>query len=251
MRKLGGVLFSMALVFGASAWAQPQSDHSLSSAEYVAHGVPSPAQPWSAQDYTAAGTAFAALSPDQLPRAASAQSGEMMRRMTDPAVLEICSDQSRPLQTRLQQCSALLIGETQILRVYLAAFEHDMSYADDTLDLLTFTMRGTADLSEMMTAYMPTLDVNDPSYASRLAGADRAKRGLAQMMSGAVVCMGQRDVYSDAARLRLAQVVTAIYPRILTNLPAASQTELAASLRALATTDPNADIRAALAAFAT
>lgn len=234
----------------APAQAQ-QADASLSVSEYASRGFPAINRDWTPEDYTVAMRVLTDVPLAELPRTNSEKSGAVIDRMVNRNSLAACQDRAAALIQRMQLCAPALGAISQILMRYSVALDGDVSRGEDNLRIMSYCLLIAAELSDMMTAFTPTLDPNDPDYARRLGGLNQARGGLAQMIEGALMTLeAPAGVFPEHARPGVATTLAEVYARMMSNVATASQAPFDARLRAIAVNDRNPDVRAALAAFA-
>src|SRR5262249_20633242 len=87
---------------------------------------------------------------------------------------------------------------------------------------------------ELVDEFVATLSPQDPKYQVRMAGLEKVRRGLAELVGGAITSLTEEQNYSVAARLRLLGYCRETFPSIVPRLSAASQIEVLGRLNALA-----------------
>lgn len=246
------VAVSLAFLAFASAQAAPSAtDRSLTVRDYMDRGMPAPDRAWNPTDYTTASEVLGKLTPDQLPRSDSSRSAPFMNRIVNPENLELCTGVDAPRVTRMNMCGAYMKSVLGVANLYLAAMQRDHGYDDDTLDLTSLILRVAPVVAHDADEMLPTLDKDDPNYATRMDGYAKMKHGFASMMEGSLISLTtERNLYSDAARTRLAAVVGDCFTRMSSFLEPLTRSEIEQKLRKIAQTDPSPDVRGALAAFA-
>ena len=76
---------------------------------------------------------------------------------------------------------------------------------------------------ELVDEFAPTLDKEDPTYAVRMQGLEQMKLGLAQMVTGLLVTLTERDRYRSSELVRLLGYMQETLPVIAPHLPAATR----------------------------
>ncbi|HXO28864.1 MAG TPA: hypothetical protein VOA80_16050, partial [Thermoanaerobaculia bacterium] len=223
---------------GPIATALPTiADRSLPDDRYVSLGLPSYDREWTGQDMTVAAALLqqlAAQHPEQLPRFRSRRSGKVFARIVAPENLRFLRDRSLPLGTRMPQELETLESSNAITKLYLAAFSASAVAGDDLIELLGIELRESQVLVELIDELVPTLSRQDPKYQVRMAGLDQTRRGLAQVVAGAITSLTEEQSYTLGARGRLLDYCLETFPRIVPELSAASQTEVLRRLDGLA-----------------
>jgi hypothetical protein len=245
-----GKFILIALVLAVSASVAQADTPALSPTDYMARGMPAVDRLWIGDDYAAAARVLQQLDASQLPRGASPNSGAVMARLIDPGNLDFCDSSSTPVAARMQPCLTMMKATSDVLKLYYAAFLKDRGFADDMAGVAGYLIEVSASEAGLMDEFLPMLDKNDPSYARRMAGVEQARGGLAEIVQGMLLVASDRQTLSDTARIKLAAIIAASYPRIATQLPPLSKIEFDKTLRRMAQIDPSAGVRAALAPFA-
>ena len=249
--RIAGIFVSLVVLALSGTGAAAAEDHSLTVEQYMSRGMPAPDRPWSTIDYATAAQVLGTLPPDQLPRRGSDHSGAYMARLIDPVNIEGCTGTTLPPNNRIGMCVGYIREILNVAKLYLVAMQQDHAYDDDTLDLTGITLQLTPSSLEMADAVISTLDKNDPTYDKRIGGLKQMKDGFAQMLDGSILSLTvERALYSDAARARLARILTDVYLRIGTYLEPLTRTEIDQKLRKIAQDDASPEVRAALAPIA-
>jgi hypothetical protein len=93
--------------------------------------------------------------------------------------------------------------------------------------------------------FLPTL-ARDETYAVRLQGLERMKRGMATAFNGALVALGERVFYGGAARLHLAEQLALHLPACFPALSPKAQEGIKIRLRHVIETETDSKIAATL-----
>ncbi|HYD86950.1 MAG TPA: hypothetical protein VEA80_05720 [Vitreimonas sp.] len=234
MRKLCAALGALVLL-ATPAWSEPS-------------GFPPTDRTWTPLDLPAVGTTLRTAAVTDLPRMSSPASG-VLERLSDPATMSMCRDQSLPAESRMRDCLPAFQALVGIGEAYVSALDRDAAFADDAMRAAEGLLHGADAMHALMNDFVATLDPNDPSYARRMGGVDQAKRGLTTMLNGAITMLTERHLYSDAARARFAAVIAEVYPRMRVSLTAENRAEFERTLQTLMQNDPDPDVRAALTAL--
>lgn len=242
----------LAVAFFAAP-ASAQTDATLTASEYVARGLPPIDRDWTPGDYTAASQMLNQLPIAQLPHTNSEKSGAVLDRIVNRSSIAPCQNPSVDLIQRMQVCAPALGAISTILLHYsMAMTPQDVSRGEDNIRIMNYCMLIAAELSTMMTEFVATLDPSAADYSYRVNAIGRARGGLAQMIEGAIMSLeAAPGPFPENARVDAARTLAEVYGRMIQNVTPETRTSLDARIRAVAQTDRNESVRAALAAFAT
>lgn len=211
--------------------------------EYIQKGLPASDREWSspeAERAMKALTALAADDPRQLPHFESARSGIVFARMVNPDNLALSRDQSLPLSARLTDAMNSLQATNQILKLYLREVVAGSSiYARDLIELVGYQLHVVVELTSLADEMALTIPKDDPNYDARMKGFDQMRSGLATMVSGSLLTLTERAVYSKADRVALMGHLKRTLPSIMPRLTEASRLDLQARVRELAEDQSN------------
>jgi hypothetical protein len=208
---------------------EPVADHSLPASEYISLGMPSYDREWIGQDMAVAAAklqALAAQSPGQLPRFGSKRSGPMFARIVARDNLKFFRSRSLPLASRFPQSLDYFQSLNAILKVYLSAREANQVTGEDMIELVGAQLRAVQVELELVDEFVPTLSKDDPKYPVRMAGLDQMRRGLAQMVSGVITTLTEKQAYDVGTRAKLVGYCRETFPSIVPKLSAPSQQEM-------------------------
>jgi hypothetical protein len=151
----------------------PPSDRSLDMDSYIAMGIPAPDRVWNSEDMARVAdvlTKLAAKDAGRLPRFKSQRSGRLYDRITSSEDLAQFRDRSLPIDVRLPRVMDYLNAANSLLKLYYSHFvKHDVG-DDDMVGLFAIVLQTTAVACPLLGEFVPTLDKNDPSYATRMQG---------------------------------------------------------------------------------
>jgi hypothetical protein len=164
----------------------PDPDRSLTTAEYVAAGVPDPGRPWSADEMAAAARALgriATADPGQLPAYQNARSGALFSRIVSVENTSVC---------RLPNAPGDPGGLTACIRLGLALDAIVKSYAkagDDELALVFGAdLQAIAALIRLSDQYKRTSG-DDPESFTALVSAEGARRSMPRLAGDALAVL--------------------------------------------------------------
>ena len=212
-------------------------DRSLSLDEYLQSGVPASDRPWSGADMaraadrlTAAGQADRA----RLPRYGSKRSGELFARLTASRNLDLYRNRTLPLMARLPDGLKYLESFNRLVKAYLSAFQDGAVGGDEIIELLGATMRVTTVLMGCVDEFVPTIPKDAPNYATRMAGLNQMKEGMASIVMGTLQTLSEKDEYRVDERLRLLGYMRESIPAILPRLLPGTRKEIAVRVKGMA-----------------
>jgi hypothetical protein len=232
------------LFTAAAAHADAADDKTLPPADYAARGVPAIDKPWTADDYNTAATVIFSLPAAELPRLGT-RSAPMVDRLGDPEAAKLCLGDD-DLRARSKRCGTLLIALGRLLTCYGQNLTADPRLGDSAMRIVEGTMLATDEAAKLVPQMKATLDPEAPDYPLRLSGLDMIKASLLRVFGGAGQMMGQREVYSDSERLRLALIVAKLFPDLAGSVTREAYAALRMQYRTIANTETNSAIKAAL-----
>jgi hypothetical protein len=151
----------------------------------------------------------------------------------------------------MEGCFRLFNAAGSVLRLYAIAQQSDLSYSDETIRLMGFMLRSTAAMSSVADEFIATLDTSDPTYSTRMQGFERMRLGAIQIIQGSLTTLtADRRAYDDASAAAFAAILAETYPALSRNFPPDTKARHAQTLANIARGDPSAEVRAALATYA-
>lgn len=244
---------------GSASWAgkvkdapAAVADKSLPDGSYVALGVPAYDHAWMSRDLAVAAEklqALAAQHPEQLPRFGSGKSGKTFARIAAPADKQFFETRSLALGVRMSEAMAFLSASNSVLKVYIGGFTAGQIAGSDLIELLGSQLRTSLVVLELVDELVPTFSKNDPKYQTRMAGLDKIRNGLAQIVSGAITSFSEAQVYSVDDRRKLAEYCRETFPALVPRLTPASQAEVRQRLGQLVSGAPPRELRPQLVAL--
>jgi hypothetical protein len=204
---------------------------------------------WSGEDMVSASnvlTSIANEDPRQLPRYRSERSGEVFARIISPENLSIFQNGTLPLQTRLSLVSRHIAGLSQISKLYLKGLVERATDGREGVELLGAVLRSAAVMVATVDEFLPTLDRNDPSYKTRMAGFEKMKKGMAEVVAGALQTLTERETYRTEDLIRAASLMKETFPQILAKVPPGSRLETLVRLENMAKDSDLKDLEPAI-----
>lgn len=214
-------------------------------------GLPSTDHTWSAQEFQVAVHALTGLPAGHLPHLSDPDAATLFNRLTEPNALTYYSDSGTPLNVRMADCYQLLDASGQLLRLYAVAQQTDLSYSDEAIHVMGFTLRSSATMISLTEEFIPTLDATDPTYPTRMQGLEQVRGGAIGIVQGALTSLTtDRRVYDNASAAAFARILAETYPTLSRNFPANTKQRFEQTLATIARQDPSSDVRVALSAYA-
>lgn len=235
----------------APAAAFAQTDTGLEPAGYVQLGLPSADSVWTTADFIAAGTAIANVPVEQLPRWRNSRSSPVFARFVDERSIEPCRQAGIDPTVRLQACIDLLNGFNGIVGRYVTVSQTNTVFLAETPPLIAMMLRVAKAIKPASDEFAATLDRNDPTYADRMSGLAQMHRGLLMITQSALMALvDEREHFSDEGCREIAVALADAYPVLAEVLPPAERAVIEQRMRQVASSDRDADVRAALASWA-
>lgn len=216
--------------------AMKPEDHSLAADQYGKLGLPDVNHAWSSAEMNQAAKALVEIASHdaaQLPRYHSARSGTVFARLTAPQNLDALRDESRKFDDRFQETLGDFQAANAILPLYIEGMNQKKSGDSELIDVMGLEFRVAATLVTLVDQIIPTIKPGAADYATRMAGLEKMKSGLATMAMGGLQSLTERDTYRAGERLRLVGFMTETYPTIVSRLSATGQHDALARLDSL------------------
>jgi hypothetical protein len=206
-------------------------DHSLTTAEYVARGVPPIDKPWTSAEYLDAEVALQQIAkddPTQLPRFKSPKSGALFDRMTSSQNLPPVVDRSE-IGGRLSAIEPLLNDSVQVFLIYIKASSPTRSFDAEGLELGAFLVRAQIQsvlLIDEAIKENAALATNEKVNA----GLRQTKAGLAQSSGGLVQMITDRNTVRTSEATRFGKVLKQLLPDAYSHMLPEGQSALRTTL---------------------
>jgi len=215
------------------AQAIATADLTLAPDAYMDMGLPAIDRPWAPQDYRSAMNVLLGLDENEIPRSNS-RSAAVFDRIADPENLGLLLNGSLPLYQRLLASLEIMESANAILKIYYAAQTTSPALSDDTMSIFGFVLQATSAQLRLIDEFVATLDSSDSAYETRMEGLERMKGGLAQIVQGVLMSLGEDHVYGEGARVGLAGIVADTYPTMRPMLPRLARVEFDRRLKEMA-----------------
>jgi hypothetical protein len=216
-----------------AAAAEPQ----LSTTQYVAMGLPSPAHRWTIADFIAAARVIGTLTPDKLPRRGS----PMFTRMMSADNLVPLHDE-RPLETRGSIGFGMLPPIRTITEAYMKQPALNAGLDAEAVDALELTIAYFTEVGKLLDARASTLPAGAPPPPMRGVMAGVGSTALERLVDS--------KSYRLAERVRLGTSLAKSLPALLAHADAEGRAAIRSQLTAIAAAAKEAEIKAAVAKIA-
>jgi hypothetical protein len=225
-----------------------EADRSLTTAEYIARGMPDPARTWSGQEYAEAAkvlTSLATTDAGLLPRYQSPKSGEVFARLTDKANLTLLRDRKRSFEERFKAVDGMIGGLSAIMKAYPRGYAAGI--VDENYELLGFELRSFVATTDLIHEFYPTIPPEDPKRAVRIGGVARIRRATAIGIYAASWTFKEPIARPSAAqKLRVVGFLKETVPRLMHELPVEWQKKLTDRFKTIRDQETDKDLQAAL-----
>jgi hypothetical protein len=149
-----------------------------------------------------------------------------------------------PLDARLGGSLQYLQSTGTLLQLYLAAFQKGNNASDaDMIELSGSTLRVAQLLMELVDELLPTLKPDDPNHATQMAGLDKMRDGLAQMVNGSLLTLSDDVNLTTASRQKLLAYCRETFPSIIDKLTPQSRAQVLRRLDQLVTDPATRDLQ--------
>jgi hypothetical protein len=230
-------LLILALVLPLAAVTAAAAEPQLSTTQYVAMGIPSPAHRWTIADFIAAARLIGTLTPDKLPRKGS----PMFNRMMSVDNLVPLHDE-RPLEVRGSIGFGLLPPIRTITEAYMRQPALNAGLDAEAVDAMELTIAYFTEVGKLLDARASTLPANAPPPPMRGV--------MAGVGSSALERLVDSKSYRLAERIRLGTSLAKSLPALLAHADAEGRAAIRSQLTAIATAAKEPEIRAAVAKVA-
>ena len=217
---------------------------------WALRGMPDAGRPWGAADYDAAAGLFETVAKEdaaRLPRAASADSGALFRRLVDPGNLAPVRG-AGAVDVRAKAGAGILAGVDRISVVWAGAYRDDTSRGAELAALMSYTLLVSHETVPLADSLLAAPKKNEKAKDRYERDARRAKLAdaLAAIVSGCLESLAAPGGFRPAERRTLASAVEAHLPALAPRLPAAARRALPARLKKLAAAESDPAVKDAL-----
>jgi hypothetical protein len=166
--------------------------------------------------------------------------------MTSEENLDLLRNQSLPIDQRLPDALMFMQGSSAILKLYLASFHKDGTGSTELIEIYGAQLRLWVVISQILDAFIPTLDKNDRTYEVRMQGLEKFREGLEMAVAGTLQTLTERAAYNTAELKRLLGFMQQTYPVLLPGLPQGTRQEAIDRLQSFRKNPAMADLNAVL-----
>jgi hypothetical protein len=220
-------------IMAAPAQAAP-AEPALSTTQYVAMGIPSPAHRWTIADFIAAARVIGTLTPDKLPRKGS----PLFTRMMSTDNLVPLHDE-RPLQDRGSIGFGLLPPIRTLTEAYMKPAALNAGLDAEAVDAMELTIAYFTEVGKLLDAKASTLPANAPPPPMRGV--------MAGIGSSALERLVDARSYRLAERVRLGASLVKSLPALLAHADAEGRAAIRTQLTAIAAAAKEPEIKSAVA----
>jgi hypothetical protein len=240
---------------GAQASATvPAPDHSLTSAQYFALGMPAIDRMWQGDDLTKAYQVIARLAdedPLELPRRGSSNSGAVFGRIVSGENVALANDGRYPLPLRLQIASKQAQPLGQMTQAYLKAhMAQKGSFMPELVDLTCATSFVSRTVSALALAVKPPPEGSERRMQFD-KGLQQMQHGLATEVRGIFITLSDKTSVLEADRVRLAGCIARDLPRMMAMLSPLSREEAKRQVQEALKGETSAGVKAELSLLST
>ena len=210
------------------------NDKSLTTAEYVQLGMPTPDRVWTGRDMDQARKVVSKLAGEdasKLPRYESPRSGKVFARITNPDALASFNRPELTVEERLRAVTEYANPLTGVLMVYMLADPGGQTLASEHVELFGISLRAAVLMVPLTEAYLLTIDPNDPTYPTRQIGREGMRQGLAKTINHLLKLQTETRAFTESDRGRFLSYTEETLPALYVYLPDATKTEVPGLLR--------------------
>lgn len=218
--------------------------------DYAPLGVPAADHPWSPKDYERAQKGLAPVAekdPSSLPRLGAPDG--VFARMVSPDNFSRLYDKSHSVAERLGTAVAYVEGLSGLAKLYAELPYKQGKFTSEAAALVGQNLDLMAILVPLADEFLGTLSVNERKSPARLDGYNTMIAGLAESVGGVVVCLGEREVWSDANRLTFLAHLDSLLAVVEPKLAADFRRDLPVKLRAVLVDETDPAVKARLTAL--
>jgi hypothetical protein len=181
-----------------------------------------------------------------LPQAGDHVSGAVFARVTAAENFALLKDKSLPVRQRMEALLDLMDAVKEITLAYARAGQQLPIFENETTELAGVMLRISADSVDLMKEFTPTLSPEDPTYAVRMRGLAQWRLGLAQVVTGSLVSMTEKQSYRPPARLRLSGYLKDFLPPLFPELTPPAQAQVVTRLKQVVAAESDPQVQSVL-----
>jgi hypothetical protein len=197
------------------------SPEAWGTSDYVAAGVPDPAQPWTTAGIEKASDVIAQAATghaDRLPRYKGPKSGTVFARLVAAPADEQAASPTAQLGTHLVRFEAL----NKASKLYANGL---LPPPREQIEIFDALLHEAAAISALSEPFLASFSADDPSLPARRAGLDKFYTGVGGMLLGSVMIADNRGVGEDN-RLVVFRYLADTAPALLPRIPADQQQQI-------------------------
>jgi len=205
---------------------------------------------WTPEDYSQAVRVLKSIAQKdarKLPRHKSQNSWKLFDRISSRDNLAAMLNQNFPLNTRFPLAIGYMDGVKQAMIIYFDPLTRGINLDAETVELMGLTLRLAQEVTRMGNEFMASIPKDDPKLLVRQEGFARMKDGLVTTFDGAIISLGEANVYRLPTRIRLCGYVQETLPSVFREFPATVQTELPLRLKRMQDHESDEGMKRALA----
>jgi hypothetical protein len=229
-------------------------DESLYIDEYLVMGVPDEADTWSGSEMKQAEAALLRISLQEsshLPRYQSEKSGELFERLTADDNLDMYRNLSLSIDQRIPDALNYLQSSSQILGLYLEAFDQHAVGGSEIVELRGASLRVYVVIMKLFNEFLPTIDKGGPTYPVRMKGLKQLRRGTALMVEDHLQVLTESQIYCTSDLKRMVGYLQNTLPEILPELSEGNRSNILNTLHSLLDDPKMQDLKPELGALVT
>jgi hypothetical protein len=225
-------------------------DHSLNVEAYLQLGMPSPDRMWTSEDYSQAARVLKSIAEKdvhELPRYNSRTSGKLFERISSRENLATILDKNLSLDTRLPLAIGYVDGLKQTLMIYLEPSARGTILDAEMGELMGLMLRWSREVMDLANEFMASLPKDDSNLAVRQEGFARMKNGLVTTFNGAIISLGETNIYRTSVRIRLCGYLEETLPPVIQEFPASVRTEIPLRVKRMQVSESDEQMKKSLA----
>ncbi|WP_339730863.1 hypothetical protein [uncultured Gimesia sp.] len=168
-----------------------------------------------------------------LPRYQSEKSGEVFERLTADDNLDMYRNLALSIDQRIPDALNYLQSSSQILGLYLEAFDQHAVGGIEIVELRGASLRLCVVILNLFNEFLPTIDKGDPTYLVRMNGLKQMRHGTALMVEDHFQVLTESQIYRTSEIKRLVGYMQNTLPEIIPELSEGSRSKILTRLHSL------------------
>lgn len=222
-------------------------DNSHTPTVAITFGAPSIDREWNYPEFVQYDQYLSAI-PDDIcmPKKGSEFSGKLFNKSIDSMQMSLLNNQTLDVGVRLSASAQQMNAVNSIVKNYINAhIKGSQDYSTEIAFYLGSTLQVTRNSLELIDEFVPTLDVSDPTYQSRMDGLEMVNSGAVTAFNGYLVSMTQDTIYDDSDYDILAQYLREHGSFFFDRLDGDVKKEFGIKLDHMSKSHPKENVRAA------